>query len=98
MSTRLDDPLAERIRTTLLDLMAQRHGAATICPSEAARELGVVLNAPWRDLMRPVRLIAAELAREGVLEIRQNGHRVNILDARGPLRLHPRNRWGPANG
>ncbi len=87
MSTRLDDPLAERIRTTLLDLMAQRHGAATICPSEAARELGVVLNAPWRDLMRPVRAVAAELAERGRIEIVQIGQTVGIAEARGPIRL-----------
>jgi hypothetical protein len=55
-----------------------------------ARALAQRLGAEWRDLMRPVRLVAAELAREGRLEIVQNGKRVDILDARGPVRLRYR--------
>ena len=95
---RFDDSLALRTRECLLQLLDECVPAAGLCPTEVARVLAGRLGTEWRDLMRPVRLIAAELAREGVLEIRQNGHRVKILDARGPLRVHRRNRWGPANG
>ena len=87
MSQRLDDPLADRIRDTLLGLMAQRHGAATICPSDAARAIGAQINAPWRDLMRPVRAVACELAERGHIEIVQPGQPESIDQARGPIRL-----------
>jgi hypothetical protein len=86
---RFDDTLAARTRECLLTLLRDNRDAG-ICPSEAARELAGQLGTEWRDLMRPVRLVAAELAREGRLEIRQNGERVDILDARGPLRLYYR--------
>ena len=95
---RFDDSLALRTRECLLQLLDESVPAEGLCPTAVARELAGRLGTEWRDLMRPVRLIAAELAREGLLEIRQNGHLVNILDARGPLRLHRRNRWAPANG
>ena len=90
MTQRLDDPLADRIRDTLLDLMARRHGAATICPSEAARAIGAELNAPWRDLMRPVRVVACELAERGRIEIVQRGQTSGIDEARGPIQLRLR--------
>ncbi|MBN8739780.1 MAG: DUF3253 domain-containing protein [Xanthomonadaceae bacterium] len=86
---RFDDTLSARTRECLLALLRDNRDAG-ICPSEAARELAGQLGTEWRDLMRPVRLVAAELAREGRLEIRQDGKRVDILDARGPLRLHYR--------
>jgi hypothetical protein len=84
---RFDDSLATRTRECLLGLL---RGDSDICPSDVARELATRLGTEWRDLMRPVRLIAAELAREGRLEILQNGKRVDIIDARGPVRLRYR--------
>jgi hypothetical protein len=86
---RFDDTLATRTRECLLALLrgGDRSG---VCPSDVARELAVRLGTEWRDLMRPVRLVAAELAREGRLDILQNGKRVDILDARGPVRLRYR--------
>jgi hypothetical protein len=94
---RFDDTLAFRTRTCLLQLLEDNRPEG-LCPTEVARVLGRRLGTEWRDLMRPVRLIAAELAREGLLDIRQNGQLINILDARGPVRLYRRNRWAPANG
>jgi hypothetical protein len=74
-----------RIRKTITGLLAQRQPGATICPSEAAREL-----APehWRPLMPQVRGVAVAMAAEGLLEIRQRGE-VVAPDAplRGPIRL-----------
>lgn len=84
---RFDDTLATRTRECLLGLL---RGDDDICPSDVARALAQRLGTEWRDLMRPVRLIAAELAREGRLDILQNGKRVDILDARGPVRLRSR--------
>lgn len=84
---RFDDTLATRTRECLLGML---RGDGEVCPSDVARALAQRLGAEWRDLMRPVRLVAAELAREGRLEIVQNGKRVDILDARGPVRLRYR--------
>ena len=86
---RFDDTLSARTRDCLLALLRDRRDEG-ICPSEAARVLAGQLGTEWRDLMRPVRLVAAQLAREGRVEIRQDGKQVDILDARGPLRLHYR--------
>ncbi len=86
---RFDDSLAVRTRECLLELL-RAGGGIGICPTDAARALADRLGIEWRDLMRPVRLIAVELAREGLLEIVQDGEHVNILDARGPVRLHYR--------
>jgi Protein of unknown function (DUF3253) len=88
---RFDDSLALRTRACLLDLLRDAAGAG-VCPSEAARVLAQGLDVEWRDLMRPVRIVAAELAREGRVDIRQDGQLVDILEARGPLRLHWRER------
>lgn len=88
---RFDDSLAQRTRECLLQLLQAASGQG-VCPREAARALAKRLGTEWRDLMRPVRLVAAELAREGRLDILQNGKRVDILDARGPVQLHYRDR------
>ncbi|UXI67653.1 DUF3253 domain-containing protein [Tahibacter amnicola] len=74
----------------MLELLAAGGDGASICPSDAAKALAARFGGEWRDLMRPVRLVAAELVREGLLEITQNGKAVNILDARGPVRLRRR--------
>lgn len=84
---RFDDALATRTRECLLGLL---HDSDEICPSDAARVLADRLGTEWRDLMRPVRIVAAELAREGRLDILQDGQRVDILDVRGPVRLRNR--------
>ncbi len=86
---RFDDSLAARTRECLLELL-HAGGGGGICPTDAARTLADRLGMEWRDLMRPVRLVAVELAREGLLDILQNGEHVNILDARGPVRLRHR--------
>ncbi|TDR48628.1 uncharacterized protein DUF3253 [Tahibacter aquaticus] len=89
---RFDDSLARRTRECLLQLLQNEPGAEGVCPRDAARALASRLNTEWRDLMRPVRLVAAELAREGHLDILQDGKRVDILDVRGPVRLRFRQR------
>jgi hypothetical protein len=71
-----------RLAATMRALLRHRKPAATICPSDAARVVG---GAEWRDLMDAAREVAAELARDGVITVRQHGDEVDI--AVGPVRL-----------
>lgn len=77
-------------RETILALLRQRDEGKTICPSDVARALAGDRN--FRPLMDPVRAAAAELAADGVIEVTQGGRRVEIEDARGPIRLGLRRR------
>lgn len=86
----VEDSLAVLIRECVVELLEHRSADATICPSEAARILGGELNVEWRDLMRPVRDVAAKMAAQGAIDIVQSGRAVNIHDARGPVRLRLR--------
>lgn len=79
--------LGRRLHRSVVGLLQQRHGAGTICPSEAARAVAAELGLEWRDLMRPVRQVAEHLADEGRLEVLQAGVPVDIRQARGPIRL-----------
>ena len=76
-----DKHIGEAI-TRLLD---RRTPPSTICPSEVARELA---PGAWRPLMPRIRAVAVEMARQGVLEIRQKGQTVAPASTlRGPIRL-----------
>jgi len=79
----VDSALEQRI----LDLLAQRAGGATICPSEAARA-----ESPdgWRELMEPARRAARRLVEAGEVEITQKGSVVDPSTARGPIRIRRR--------
>ena len=78
------------LERAILDLLARRPGGASICPSEAAREVDPV---GWRDLLEPARRAARRLVAAGRLEIVQSGRVVDPSTARGPIRL----RW-PTRG
>ncbi len=71
----------------ILDLLGQRDPGKTICPSEAARQVG---GEGYRELMPEVRAAAARLVEEGVLEVTQRGRVVDLDTARGPIRLRLR--------
>ncbi len=86
----VDGELTDRIHDVMLRLLEARRTTATICPSDAARALAEDLKCEWRDLMRPVRYVAGLMVEQGVIEIVQNGRRVAIGDARGPIRLRLR--------
>ena len=86
----VEDSLAVLIRQCVFELLELRQQNETICPSEAARMLGDELKIEWRDLMRPVRDVAAQMADQGSIDIVQSGKPVSIHDARGPVRLRLR--------
>jgi len=85
-----DGQLGRRIRQAMLTLLDQRYGSTVICPSEAARRIAEDFGCPWQELMRPVRYVASQLADSGHIEAFQNGHPVDIRDARGPIRIRLR--------
>ena len=66
----------------LLERLAGRQG--TICPSEVARAL-----APdgWRGWMPRVHDATRRLARDGFIEVRQKGRRIDAATMRGAVRL-----------
>lgn len=70
----------------ILDLLATRDPASSICPSDVARDA-----APddWRPLMQPIRDAAARLVAAGRVEVTQGGRVVDVTTARGPVRI----RW-----
>jgi hypothetical protein len=73
-----------RLEQTIVDLLATRATAATICPSDAARAGG---GDDWRDLVEPVRRAARRLVADGTVEIVQQGRVVDPSTARGPIRI-----------
>jgi len=75
------------LERAILELLAARDRGATICPSEAAR---AVAPDSWRSLMEHARRAARRLARDGRVEITQNGKPVNPTDFRGPVRVRRR--------
>jgi hypothetical protein len=73
-----------RLAAAMRALLRHRRPEATICPSDAARVAG---GESWRDLMDEAREVAAELAREGIVVVRQRGADVDPAAAAGPIRL-----------
>lgn len=80
------------VEQAILELLAQRRPGATICPSDAARRLGGDAGEDaWRALMGPVRHVAEEMARRGLVEITQGGQALeDPARARGPIRIRRR--------
>jgi hypothetical protein len=75
-----DRALEEAIVTTL----AGRAHGATMCPSEAARQVG---GDQWRELMERARQAARRLVVEQRVEITQGGRVVDPSTAKGPVRI-----------
>ena len=82
-STRLTAVDGE-LEQTILALLDERARGATICPSEAARE---VRPDDWRDWMERTRMAARRLVARHELEILQGGRVVDGSTAKGPIRL-----------
>ncbi len=68
----------------MIALLDRRHRGATICPSEAARQ---VSPSHWRRLSQRSRQAARRLAARGLIEIVRQGVAVDPSTARGPIRL-----------
>lgn len=85
----------EDLERTIIALLASRAADSSICPSEVARELDAE---QWRNLMDPVRRVAASLATEGTIEVTQGGTVVDAASARGPVRLRRGSTWVDEKG
>lgn len=72
------------LEASIRSLLGSRKGGATICPSEAAREVG---GEDWRDLMEPARRAARRLVAAGEVEVTQRGKVVDPSTAKGPIRV-----------
>ena len=79
-----------RLAATIRALLWHRASEATICPSDAARVVG---GGSWRSVVDEARLVAGELAKEGVIEVRQHGKKVDLANSVGPIRLGRGDRW-----
>lgn len=74
-----------RIVSAIFELLHSRAADATICPSEVAR---TVQPDNWRPLMPEVRNVAARLAAENRIDVRQRGAVIELTaETRGPVRL-----------
>ncbi|SDS61133.1 Protein of unknown function [Actinoplanes derwentensis] len=82
-----------RLAAAIRVLLRHRRPDATICPSDAARVVG---GESWRDLVDAAREVAAELAQQGDIVVRQHGADVDVATAAGPVRLARGPGWGDA--
>ena len=80
----------ERLAATMRTLLRHRDPESTICPSDAARVVG---GESWRELMDIAREVAAELAGEEIIVVRQHGKDVDLATATGPVRLARGPKW-----
>ncbi len=78
------DATDRELETTILALLEDRAAGATICPSEAARQVDA---AEWAQLMERARSAARRLVAIGVVEITQRGTVVDPSTASGPIRV-----------
>jgi len=74
----------EAITAALLHLATERGPEKSLCPTDVAR---AVSAENWRPLLGAVRKVAADLARQGKIEILRKGKPINPDDMRGVIRL-----------
>lgn len=86
------DGRSESLEAALLDLLDRRAAGATVCPSEAARQVSGSPDDPdaWRPLMQPARDAVRRLVARGDVEVTQRGRVVDLDSARGPIRVRRR--------
>lgn len=82
-----------QLEECIVRLLSQRASHATICPSEAARE---VFPLAWREQMEEARMAARRLVAEGIIEITQGGRSVDPSRAKGPIRLRKSKNFPPS--
>ena len=74
----------EAITDALLRIAAERGPEKSLCPTDVAR---AVSTENWRPLLGAVRKVAADLARQGKIEILRKGKPINPDEMRGVIRL-----------
>ena len=78
------DDVERRLEQVIGRLLDGRRPGASICPSDAARDLDPEC---WRDLMPAARAAAGRMAAAGSVEVTQAGAVVAVATARGPVRI-----------
>lgn len=78
------DDVDRRLEQAISRLLDRRRQGASICPSDAARD---VAPEGWRDLMPAARAAAGRMAAAGAVEVTQGGVDVDVAAARGPVRI-----------
>lgn len=77
-------PQDHALEASIIALLTKRAQHASICPSEAAREVDPVA---WADHMEAARQAARRLTAKSQIEITQGGNVVDPSTAKGPIRL-----------
>lgn len=82
------EPTHEDVRDEIFRLLHSLKRGESICPSDAARQFG----SKWRQHMPMVREVAANMVRDGMIEITQRGEVIDVdqrdvESIRGPIRL-----------
>jgi len=72
------------LEDAIISLLGARTRDASICPSEAARQVG---GESWQSLMEPARMAARRLVAQGKVQIIQGGKVVDPSRAKGPIRI-----------
>ncbi|MEG8278942.1 DUF3253 domain-containing protein [Streptomyces sp. AHA2] len=85
--TERDRQLGRRLERAIVDLLERRAATASICPSDAAREVYESDDDGWRTLMEPARRAAWRLVAAGEVQVTQAGRPVTQAEARGPVRI-----------
>jgi hypothetical protein len=77
----------EVLRTAILDLLKSQQPGKSISPTEAARSLTGSDEQQWSRLMKPLRAVAVEMARNGEIVILRKGKPADPSAFRGVYRL-----------
>ncbi|MDZ4848755.1 MAG: DUF3253 domain-containing protein [Pirellulaceae bacterium] len=83
MQQESQEPDDKEIRDEILRMLMMDAPGTSICPTDVARSL----RSYWRQWMPLVREIAAEMARDGEIEVIHQDKIVDIETAKGPVRL-----------
>lgn len=90
MSQLPDDSLSRHIRSRLQQMLVERGSGNSISLAETAQVIAEQTGGRWQEIMRPVRIVVAALASQGVIDVIQQDNAVNIDEIRGPVRLRLR--------
>jgi len=72
------------LEDAIVQLLNARARDASICPSEAAQQVG---GEDWQRLMEPARMAARRLVAQEKVQITQGGRVVDPSRAKGPIRI-----------